>query len=169
MVGLLERVNFRDRGDPPEADVAASVGELGELDPDPPPGRKTRSRSSTRRGGASSKTTTTAQAKRQISDEIETYAKMTALAWSIRDEHCGAVLNATSKGIADSLASLVIRSDYLVDKFTTGTLFLDIAKFVHEVAPLVGAVWTHHIVRKTVDEPEPVPDGNWHTYAPYTG
>lgn len=147
LTGLLDRINFRDEGDPPEADVAAS---LSEMDQDPEPGRKattTRKRRTTRRAGSSStssaRSRTPAQVKKDLVDELTMYAKMFALGWSVRCPVCGGTLDEQSAAIADSTAALIARSDWLLAKVATTTMLADVVKLLHALWPVARAMQQH--------------------------
>jgi hypothetical protein len=159
MTALLERVKFlggNGGSDEPDAPPLPDL-DLGPeaLDPDPQPAPETRSRRTARaaasketaakqpRGGG--KFVSTAKIKKDMADEIESYAKMIALTWSLSDEHCAGVLNDTSAAIAADLANLASRSDWVMEKFQTTSLFADCMKTLHHLWPLIRAVYSHHI------------------------
>ncbi len=167
MTALLERVKFLGSGEPevPDLDGAAAGGDGAELfDPDPAPGAKARRSTgaapATARKSATSKTTAAGQKRtggkfvsrttiqNQMAEEIEAYAKMLALTWSMTDEHCAAVLNDTSANIARDLAALAARSDWVVERFQTTSLLADCFKAMHSLFPLLRAVYAHHIATR---------------------
>lgn len=191
MTALLERAKLVFSGgeevpalgieDP--AAAGAEPGELGEqlgeLDADPEPGRKTRRRSraaaskataakQTRAGG---KFTSKATVQKSMAEEIEAMARFVALTWSVSDEHCAAVLNETSASISRDLAALLARSDYLVEKWQATTLFADVVRLGGSSLPLLRAVWAHHFAGRRQEQEgedyEPVAVGQPERYAPY--
>ncbi len=155
MVAILERTRFIGGSDEAEAPPAElQDGQPAEpltLDPDPEPGRKTRrrSKSAVSRATAARQTRTAGRftsAKAQkaaIADEINAYIKMGTLAWSLRDEPCAMAANEASKAIADSLADLIGRSDWLMDRFTQTTMLADCGKLAHAVWPVIRAMRDH--------------------------
>lgn len=159
MTALLERAKLIGKSAPegePAEQLGDQLGDVIELDRDPEPGRRTRRRpraeqpaatSSARKSPARSggKFTSREQVRKGIEDEINMYAKMLALTWSMTDPGCGEVLNETSANIARDLAALAARSEWIVERFETTSLFADIAKLLHSLLPLARAVYTHHV------------------------
>lgn len=165
MTALLEAVRFTDGPDVDQLGGDQLGDALPELDRDPEPGKAARKRPRAR--SEASKTTSARQTRTGgrftskkavqtgIADEIEMYAKMIALTWSMSDEECSGVLNATSRSIADSMAALAVRSEWIVERFDTTTLFADIFKLLHALMPLGRAVMAHgHLTRRTDEQDE---------------
>lgn len=172
ITGLLERINFRDEGEPPEADVAAA---LSELDQDPEPGRKTPARrgrrTTTRRpaaGGGQPKQRTAAQVRKDLTDELEMYAKMGALAYSVRCQQCAGPLDAQSRAIAESLAAMIARSEWLLAQVSRTTLLADIFKLLHALYPFGRALFDHGSHVHEHDQAEGGTGGtDWNAYDRY--
>jgi len=194
MTALLERVKFIG-GNSGGEQLGDELPELGtpngdgaaQLDPDPEPDKKARRRprnegpaaakparsstSSTRNAG---KFTSRATVQRQMSDELNAYAKMVALTWSMTDPECAGVLNEQSTAIAESLASLCARSDWLVERFQTTTMLADVIKLLHAALPLGRAVYVHHVAGRGQGDDEQgahdavsVADPSYAPYEPY--
>jgi len=158
MPSLLERLKNGDNDDATPVEYADDFpAELAdEIVPDPTPGK------AKPRGGARASSPTSpasrrpvsAAVKRRVTDELEAYAKMAALAWSIRDEHCGPILNEQSRAIAESLAELIARNPALVRWVETSGVVGDWMKLWMAIAPVVSAVRAHHIVKSVPTEEE---------------
>jgi hypothetical protein len=121
-----------------------------ELAPDPAPGKTRATRPTSASSSAPAKrppAKVTAGQRKQLVDELETYAKLVALAWSTRDEYCGGVLNDQSRAIADSLAALLARNPKLVQAVHTGGLLGDVLKLGTALLPVVTAIRQHHITK----------------------
>lgn len=122
--------------------------EQGELTPDPTPGKAPRKRT---RAAAKAPTVrppapvSRAVATRNISEELQVYAGMIALTVSARgDQVCSAAISAQSKELADALAALIARSDWLMSTVHSGGLIRDIVKVAMAGWPIVAAVRAHH-------------------------
>jgi hypothetical protein len=166
MTALLERVRFLggnggtdqlDAPELPDLDLGPDA-----LEPDPQPAAETRSRR-TARAAASKETAakqprtggkfvSSAKAKKDMADELESYAKLVALTWSMSDEHCAGVLNETSTAIAADLANLLSRSEWVMEKFQTTSLLADCMKLLHHAWPLIRAVYAHHIAGRPSEQ-----------------
>lgn len=185
MTVLLDRAKLTgESGTDPEQPEQLGADVI-ELDADPTPGRRSRRRARPAAAAASSprtkqprtggKFTSRDQVQKGIADEINMYAKMLALTWSMSDPECAGVLNDTSANIARDLAALAARSDWIVERFETTSLFADIAKVLHSALPLLKAVFAHHVAgRRDQDEGEGVgervtvaTDYGAPSYAPY--
>lgn len=191
MTALLERVKFLTgtEAEVPELDTTAAGGDGADtFDPDPAPGAKARRATGAApaapKKSAASRATAATQKRTggkfvsktaiqtQMAEEIEAYAKMLALTWSMTDEHCAAVLNDTSATIARDLAALAARSEWIVERFQTTSLLADCFKALHSLLPLLRAVYTHHIATRG-EQPEEemdrvtVADDGLNGYAPW--
>lgn len=152
MSALLERVRFLggDGGSPAPDEVTEPLPELADgfdRDPEPAPEARKRAASSAtaaRQKRAGGKFVSNKAAVRDVADEIDMWMKGLALAWSMSDEHCGEVLNATSSVIAADLARLASRSDWVMERITTGGILGDIMTALIHARPLIQAVWAHH-------------------------
>jgi hypothetical protein len=168
---LLDRVRFfgGDGGGPaPDETAELPALDLGPdgLDPDPQPAPETRKRrpksevsaeTAAKQPRAGGKFVSTARQQQQLSDELNMWLKMLAGVWSISDEPCAAVLNATSAQIAEDLAKLGARSEWVMHHFQTTSLLGDAMKLIMHLWPLLRAVWQHHGSRAEPDEDfEPV-------------
>lgn len=161
--GLLERVKFLggDGGTPDVLDElpALDLGPDG-LDPDPQPAPETRKKAKSqvsaetaaKQPRAGGKFVSTAKQTQQLADELELWLRMLAATWSITDEPCAGALNATSKVIAEDLARLGARSEWVMDKFQTTSLLGDCAKLAMHSWPLIKAIYRHHGGRAMLDE-----------------
>lgn len=164
--GLLSRVKFigGDSGaDAPPLDTTPTEPSLPGLDPDPEPAPDTRSAKQARKSAASANTSakqsrsggkfvSTSKIQADIADELNSYAKMVALTWSMSDETCAAVLNETSEAITKDLAALLARSEWVREKFTTTSMLADCFKLLHHAWPLLRAVYAHHLSPARHDE-----------------
>lgn len=138
-----------------------------EVVPDPAPGRPSKGRAA--RPAPVSRRPVSAAARKRVTDEIDAYIKMAALAWSIRDQHCGPVLNDQSRAIAESLAELISRNPALVQWVETSGVLTDWAKLAMAVGPVVSAFRAHHVT-KTVTDDEGGSDAgiaDWSRYPAY--
>jgi len=169
---LLERVRFMGGNGGSDVPAAEPDPEIGgpatgyELDPDPEPGTETTSKRTARKSAASSATAagqkraggkfvSTAKMQKDMADELNSYAKMLALTWSMSDETCAGVLNETSAAITRDLAALLARSDWVMERFQTTSLIGDMLKFLHSSWPLIRAMIAHHGPSRTREEGEP--------------
>lgn len=155
---LLERVKFIGGGggagtpEPETPELFPPGPGLPLLEPDPEPAPETRAKAKSAASSATAKSqkrtggrfVSNKAVQAQIADELDSYAKLLALTWSMTDEHCAGVLNDTSAAIAADLARLIGRSDYLVEKFQTTSLIGDCFKLLHSAFPLIRAIWQHH-------------------------
>lgn len=164
MSALLERARLTG-GSTVEPEPVDQLGaDVIELDRDPEPGRRTRRRGRGEQPAASSsprkparsggKFTSAEQVRKGIEDEINMYAKMVALSWSMSDPECAGVLNDSSANIARDLAALAARSEWIVERFATTSLFADVAKLLHSLLPVARAVYTHHVAGRRAEEPD---------------
>lgn len=162
MTTILDRAKLTG-GSVAEPGPAEPLGDVIELDRDPEPGRRSRRRpraeqpaaasSSPRRARSTSSSTPSRDAVRKgIQDEINMYAKMIALSWSMTDPECAGVLNETSGNIARDLANLASRSEWIVERFETTSLFADIAKCLHSLLPLLKVIYVHHVAGRGRDQ-----------------
>lgn len=166
MTALLERVKFlggNGGNDEPDAPTLPDL-DLGPdaLEPDPQPAPETRSRRASRvaasketaakQSRTGGKFVSSAKLKKDMADEIESYAKMMALTWSLSDEHCAGVLNDTSSAIAADLANLLSRSEWVMEKFQTTSLLADCMKLLHHAWPLLRAVYQHHVAGRPSEQ-----------------
>lgn len=156
MTGLLERVKFLggDGGSPNPDEPTVELPPLVEgYDRDPEPtaeSRKPAARSAASSATASrqkrtgGKFVSNKQAIRDVADEIEMWLKTGAFAWSLSNEECGAVLNDTSAVIAADLAKLASRSDWVMERITTGGVIGDVVTLLIHAKPLIQVVMAHY-------------------------
>lgn len=169
MSALLDKLTGTDSPDEIrpdlERDFPADIRD--EIAPDPQPGRARGAKPS--KPAPAARRPVTVAVKKRVTDELDAYVKMAALAWSIRDDHCGPVLNEQSRAIAESLAELIARNPALVAWVETSGMIGDWVKLWMAVAPVVSAVREHHVVKKVDDESAGgAPNGFDPTrYAPY--
>jgi hypothetical protein len=124
------------------------------LDPDPQPAAETRSRRAgkqpeapkpaAKQPRAGGKFVSSKAQVKDLADELDSYAKMLALTWSLSDEHCAGVLNETSAAICADIAALAGRSEWVMEKFRTTSLLGDCFKLLHHLWPLLRAINAHH-------------------------
>jgi hypothetical protein len=159
MTSLLERVKFfgGDGGagqEPAPLDVPDDLGgELLDQDPAPAPAirdkpRNTRTVTSSprspkgpRNGG---KFVSRTQVQKDVADQVNMWLKLWASMWSLRDEECAGALNQTSAVIAEDLAKLAARSDWIMEHFEGTSLLTDIGMAITHAYPFVKVVWAHH-------------------------
>jgi hypothetical protein len=187
MASLLERVRFLGGNGPQQEPSPIVPDDLGELlDPDPAPaaavrdkprneskilGPKPATPRAPRNGG---KFVSRAQVQTDLTNELDMWIKLMAATWSLSDEECAGALNATSRVIAEDLAKLGARSDWVMEKFTTTSLLGDIMKTAIHMKPFLTAVYRHHgpgATERRIEEQEsshyavPVVDPN--AYGPW--
>lgn len=155
MTALLERVKFLGgNGGTPDSAPDEPTVELPELaegfDRDPEPAPETRKRSAASAATAAKQKRTggrfvsSKQATKDVADEIDMWIKAGALAWSLSDEDCAAVLNDTSSIIAADLAKLAARSDWVMERITTGGVIGDVVTLLIHLRPLAKVIMSHH-------------------------
>lgn len=155
MTGLLERVRFLggDGGSPNPDEPTVELPPLAEgfdRDPEPTPEARKPARSAAssataaRQKRTGGKFVSSKAAVKDVADEIEMWLKTGAFAWSLSDEECGAVLNDTSAVIAADLAKLASRSDWVMERITTGGVIGDVVTLLIHAKPLIHAVMAHH-------------------------
>jgi hypothetical protein len=145
---LLERVKFSD-------------GESGEKEPelpqDPPPGEGKK----TRRGGGGKppaakprqSAASIARVEKEVAEELTSYMEMAALTWSLRDPVCATALSDQSKEIAEKLTKILARNARLLEWFRQSTSIGDYLLLFHAVAPVLKAVYAHHVVKPEEEVP----------------
>lgn len=118
--------------------------EWSELTPDPAPG--------TRKAGAPLVPKTygkvTPALKKRIAAEIEAYVEFAAMPVMMRDPTCGGALHEQAKPIADALATILGRYPDMAHKFLATGVLGDWLKLGIALQPVVGAVWSHHVVNQ---------------------
>jgi hypothetical protein len=177
-MSFIDRLNFREPGEPPQADEHATLsGDPELLDPDPEPGRQRRrtsaprERSTTRRrpaAAAGSKTVTPQKVRDEIRDELTVYLTLAAATWGLSCEVCGDTAEQQVPKIAASMTDMIVRSDYLVEQFHKTSMLADLFKVLHATAPIVKAAAQHKSHHK--HEHGEAPGANdFDRFAPYTG
>jgi hypothetical protein len=140
-----------DDPDDPAAPVAdpwapAAGEDPAPLKPDPKP-RAKRPRSRKR----------APQAKiNDIRDEMEVLFTLGAGIWSVRDPHCGGVLNAQAKAIATNLAEQMASSPKIMEWFDVSVGLSGWIKLYLSAQPVAQAFFSHHITKSAGQED----DGN---------
>lgn len=152
MPSLLDRLmnGDNDTGNVIELDDEFPAELREEIVPDPTPGKSRSARPA--RATSPARPAVSAAAKKKVTLELDAYIKMAALAWSIKDQHCGPVLNEQSRAIAESIAELISRNPALVQWVETSGMLTDWAKLAMAIGPVVSAFRQHHIVRSVQDD-----------------
>lgn len=151
-MSLLEKLKGNELPSDLGADIPDEIRD--EFTPDPAPGKKRAERAPAAPRTASAKRVTIA-AKKQLTDELEAYARLAALGWSTRDQYCGGVLNDQSRAIADALAELLARNPKLVEWVHTTGMLGDWVKLWLAVEPVVSAIRDHHVTKVVAEDDEP--------------
>lgn len=108
--------------------------------------------------------------KNEVKAELTVYAQMAAMAFAMRDPNCAMVLNAQSEAIADSITDLLARYPGVLEKFHQTGVIGDWLKVFMAVAPVMKAIWSHHIVKDVSPENEsPDEYGIPDHYVPFAG
>lgn len=165
MASLLERFKNEDQESPApdfEDDFPAELRD--EIMADPVPGK---ARGAKPAKPAPVRKPVTAAVRKRVTDELDAYVKMAALAWSIRDDHCGPVLNDQSRAIAEAIAELISRNPAMVAWVETSGVIGDWVKLWMAIAPVVSAVRQHHIVRRDQGEESPAAGGDGVDFSRY--
>lgn len=170
MTALLERVKFiggNGGGEGPNDEPLPGMPEQPEagpaLDADPEPDKKARRRprntgpAAGRPAGRAAprnagKFTSRATMVKNMADELDAYAKALALAWSMSDPVCAPVLSEQSRAIADSLAALLGRSDWVMQRFEQTTVLADSFRLLSASLPVLRAVYVHHVAERGREE-----------------
>lgn len=160
MASLLDRLK---NGDNDAADSVVFDDDFPddlakEIVPDPVPGK---ARSSSRGAGhgpaastSSARRPVSAAVRKRLADELHAYATMVALAWTVRDDYCGPVLNDQARAIAEALADIIGRNPAMVRWVETSGIVGDWMKLSMAIMPVVTAVRQHHIVRSVPSDDE---------------
>lgn len=127
-----------------EPDLPKLAGEEPEVKPDPKPGARRRASTSKKKAPASQ--------VNAVADELETLMKVGAGAWSIRDPHCGPVLNQQARDIAVEVAELLSTNAKLMQWFDDAVGISGWIKLFKAVQPLFAAFIAHHITKKVEED-----------------
>lgn len=134
-------------GDKPADDVPKLPDDEGtDVKPDPKPGGR-------RKPPTSQKKATAGQVK-AVADELEVLFKVGAGAWSVRDPHCGPVLNKQAREIADEVAELLSTNATVMRWFDEAVGISGWVKLFKAVQPVFVAFYAHHISKKAGQEEE---------------
>lgn len=120
-------------------DVPKLAGDEPEVKPDPKPGGR-------RKPVTSKKRASQAQVN-AFADELEVLFKLCAGAWTIRDPHCGPVLNRQAKEIATELADLFATNATVMQWFDQAVGISGWIKFCKAVGPVFAIAYAHHIAK----------------------
>lgn len=92
----------------------------------------------------------------RISNELTVGIKAVAALWTIRDQHCGPVLNEQARKIAAELAQILAENPTTAAWFEAATGWSTWIKIAVAVGPVADAFVSHHITRdvsrETADE-----------------
>lgn len=121
-------------------------GDAPEVKPDPKPGG--------RRKPVTSKKRAPQTQVNAMTDELHALMKLGAGAWSIRDPHCGPVLNQQSREIAEELAELFSTNATVMHWFEEAVGISGWVKLCKAVAPVFAVVYAHHIAKNVGQEEE---------------
>lgn len=131
---------------PADDAVPPMEGDAPEVKPDPKPGGR-------RRPATSKKRAPQAQVN-AMADELEVLFKVGAGAWTIRDPHCGPVLNKQSREIAEQLAEIFSTNAYVMHWFDEAVGISGWIKFCKAVGPVFAIAYGHHIAKNVGREQE---------------
>jgi hypothetical protein len=165
-MGLLDGLRGDDTS-VPQAEFSDGIPDdlRAEIVPDPVPGKSRAKPARAPKPPAAGKPVPVA-VKRRLTDELEAYAGMAALAWTVRDPVCGPVLNDQARQIAEALAEIIARNAQLVAWIETTGMVGDWVKLWMAIAPVVSAVRAHHIT-KSVGGNDEGTDDDLSRYAVY--
>jgi len=149
--------------DKPVDDVPKLPDDEGQdVKPDPKPGGR-------RKAPIRANNPTRTQVK-QVADELEVLFKVGAGAWSVRDPHCGPVLNKQAREIADEVAELLSTNATVMRWFDEAVGISGWVKLFKAVQPVFVAFYAHHISKKAGHEEEetnaPDPLGRFAPWSP---
>lgn len=131
--------------DKPADDVPKMDGDdAPDVKPDPKPGAKRRPSTSKKRAPA-------AQVN-AFTDELEVLFKVFAGGWSIRDSHCGPVLNQQAREIAEEVAEIFSTNATVMHWFDEAVGISGWVRLFKAVQPLFAAFYAHHISKKAQEE-----------------
>jgi hypothetical protein len=171
MPGLLDKL----RTPTPDDDLGPefSNGFPDEFDKDPVPGKPGRKPAMAAPAKAAGQSTraprkpAAASVRKQVADELHAYISLAAMTWSLRDPHCGGVLDDNARKMADALAELIARNPKLVEWIHTSGLVGDWMKLFMVFTPLVSAIRDHHITKTVGVNDADSPDlANFPAYRP---
>lgn len=154
MSTLLDRIRSTDIPDQPRDEFSVEMPDelAAEIAEDPQPGKGKTPAPKPARTPRPARPRASAAARKRCADELEAFAKMAALALSVRDEHCGGVLNDQSRAIADSLAELLARNPALMQWVESSGMVGDWLKLWFALQPVVMAFRDHHVLKRVGDD-----------------
>lgn len=71
--------------------------------------------------------------------------KFAAMGWSVRDPHCGPVLNSVAADIAGDIAKFAAKSKWAAKWLEKAVGVGEIVPFFLHVQPLFVAIYAHHV------------------------
>lgn len=132
-------LNLLTKDRPAENDVPKLDTDAPDVKPDPKPGGR-------RKPATSQKRAPQAQVN-AFADELEVLQKVLAGAWTIRDPHCGPVLNQQAREIAEQVAEIFATNATVMHWFEEAVGISGWIKLCKAVAPIFAAVYAHHIAK----------------------
>lgn len=81
----------------------------------------------------------------QLRDELTMFLKFGAMMWSVRDPHCGPVLNEIAADVAADAAKFAARSKWASKWLSKAVDVGDLVSFFMKLQPLLSAIYDHHI------------------------
>lgn len=151
MAGLLDKLRTPTPDDELAPEFSSEFPD--EFVRDPVPGKPGRKPAMATPPAAAGKATraprkpAVASVRKQVADELHAYISLAAMTWSLRDQHCGGVLDDNARKMADALAELIARNPKLVEWIHTSGLVGDWMKLIIVFTPLVSAIRDHHITK----------------------
>lgn len=131
-------ISFSDVGD--LDDEYALPEDFEAVEPDPEPSRR-----SARGTTTASKARVTVAARKAVVKEIAGFAEMLAELWEMRDPYCGGIAVDRSAKIAESWADWICEHPQWVAAITDAGQSAKLFKAVYATAPLLAAVYAHHV------------------------
>jgi hypothetical protein len=87
-----------------------------------------------------------------VAGEMEALFTLGAGIWSVRDPHCGGVLNSQAKAIAANLAEQLSTSPKIMDWFELSVGVGGWIKVYLTIKPVADAIFSHHITKSVGQE-----------------
>lgn len=157
-------LNLLSKEKPTDDDVPKLDGDAPDVKPDPKPGGRRRPVTSKKRAPA-------AQVN-AFADELEVLMKIGAGAWTIRDPHCGPVLNQQAREIAEQVADIFATNANVMHWFDEAIGISGYIKLCKAVAPVFAIAYAHHIAKSVGRDQEEDAHGGFSDplgqYAPWS-
>lgn len=124
---------------PADDDVPKLAGDEPEVKPDPKPGG--------RRKPATSKKRAPQTQVNAVATELEALMKLLSGAWTLRDPHCGPVLNQQAHDIAVEVSELLATNATVMRWFEEAVGISGWVSLCKALTPVFAVVYAHHIAK----------------------